>query len=127
MWGPRNIHNFRVIIVSQVPDEASLYIRREIVPPQCDAGWSDGELRAEPDDDGRIWLYCVDRFQPWATCSKRALDWNAERSLKPVTEPLQDIHFLVQDRDDDGAVNDNPEDVVTLAPLDADPARQLRQ
>lgn len=44
----------------------------------------------------------------------------------PVIQPFHDIHFLVQDGNEDGAVDCKPEDVVTLAPMDADLVRQLR-
>ncbi|MDP4989993.1 MAG: hypothetical protein NWQ37_02115, partial [Marivita lacus] len=73
------------------------------------------------------WLICVGRFQLWGTCRKQAFDGNSGRTLKPVLEPLQGIHFLVQDGDDNREVNDYPEDVVMLAPMDADLVRQLRQ
>jgi hypothetical protein len=48
-------------------------------------------------------------------------------TLKPVIQPFHYIHFFVQDGNDDGAVDCTPEDVVTLAPMDADLVRQLRQ
>ena len=59
-------------------------------------------------------------------------DWALDRKLSvrpidPVCQPLHDIHFLVQDGDDDVVVDCKPEDVVTLAPMDADFAQQLRQ
>ena len=79
------------------------------------------------DNAARIWLNCVDRFQLWGTCRKQAFDGNSGRTLRPVLEPLQEIHFLVQDSDDNREVNDYPEDVVMLAPMDADLVRQLRQ
>ena len=47
------------------------------------------------------------------------------RSLNSVFEPLQDIHFFVQNRDDDWAVDDYPEDVVMLAPMCADSRRAI--
>ena len=47
--------------------------------------------------------------------------------LEALCKPLYDVHLLVQDGDDDWAPDDDPEDVVMLVPMDADPVRQLRE
>ena len=86
-----------------------------------------GINRVSDDKAARSRIVCADLVQLWVMCLKKPLDGNPRRQSKPVLEPLQDIHFLVQDGDDDGAVDSEPEDVVTLAVMDADLVRQLWQ